>query len=141
MLTPAGYLLATQKVAAADAYFNAHCVTGRGGWRSLDTTKYPDHPEVNKERGEIEAYNFAHNNSGEGEERYFAYYNAARVTHEITTWTGDTLAKVVWRGLAYRSGFGGKRINFRAQGIDGHLYAGTYFTSSGSYVRMRRIKR
>lgn len=73
--------------------------------------------------------------------KYFAYFS--RDLQEITTWMGDTLARVRWVGNAYlMPAFGrpSKRRNFRAMGIDGREYAGTMFLSSGTYVRMRPIK-
>lgn len=139
MLSPSQYQEAKKAVEGADAYFAKHCTTGRGGWRSLDTKAHPDHKDANKERGEVEAYDFKHKDTG-ADGSYFAYYNGNAAQHLITTWMGDTLARVTWRGMPYRAGFGGTRINFRALGIDGKTYAGTYFTSSGNYVRMKRIK-
>jgi hypothetical protein len=65
-------------------------------------------------------------------------------TIKITTWMGDTLATVTWVGREYHppafGSFPSTRINFRAKGIDGRTWAGTYYKSSGSYVRMRPVK-
>jgi len=70
--------------------------------------------------------------------RYFAYLSKDR---RITTWMGDTLATVTWMGAEYRCpGFGGfpsVRQNFTARGIDGRAWYGTFYKSSGDYVRMR----
>lgn len=59
----------------------------------------------------------------------------------LTTWMGDTLAYVTWWGAEYTSPafgpFPSRRTNFRARGIDGREWYGTYYKSSGDYVRMR----
>ena len=89
-------------------------------------------------------------------DRWFAYWHNApeapsdapyyKRAPEIRTWTGCVLATVVWVGKVYTSPtFGGwpgngQRQNFRAKGIDGRNWAGTYYRSSGDYVRMRVVK-
>lgn len=58
----------------------------------------------------------------------------------INTFMGDKLADVTWWGRVFKSpGFGrcSERVNFRAHGIDGREWYGTYYKSSGDYVRMR----
>lgn len=92
--------------------------------------------EANKLRSENEVLRFREGQ----EESYFAYLSAASMHTKITTWMGDELARVVWRGQEYTSpayGMPSKRQNFRALGIDGRLWSGTYFCSSGTYVRMK----
>ena len=82
---------------------------------------------------------------------YFAYWQSGAKAspgnwslsadcNRIVTWVGDTLATVVWSGAPYRGGFDSVRVNFTARGIDGRLWHGTYYKSSGSYVRMRPAK-
>jgi len=73
--------------------------------------------------------------------KYFAYMSGDH--KRITTWTGDKLADVTFYGQPYKVpafGWPSTRVNFRAKGIDGRNWAGTYFESSGSYVRMSPVK-
>ena len=91
----------------------------------------------NEEVGQMEQYEFEHKNKGEG--GTYAGYMSKDMTR-ITTWMGDTLADVQWKGAEYRGNMGNRAVNFRAKGIDGKLYSGTYYKSSGDYVRMKRIK-
>lgn len=113
--------------------------------------------ERNREtsRREVEAFR-RRENSG----RYFAYWHEPtkeereasaramatrwRPIATLTTWTGELLARVTWVGTEYRCpAFGGwptVRVNFCARGIDGRDWAGTYYKSSGDYVRMRVVK-
>lgn len=80
--------------------------------------------------------------------RFFAYVDergSASCHGRVTTWTGDTLALIVWKGARYRcpafGGFGSERQNFRAQDpVTGALWSGTYYCSSGNYCRLRRIQ-
>ena len=69
--------------------------------------------------------------------RVFAYWHKAA---EIRTWMGGILARITWTGNEYSCPFGSRRINFGARGIDGRTYSGTYYKSSGDYVRMRVVK-
>jgi hypothetical protein len=83
---------------------------------------------------------------------YFAYWNARGrwsrpgVKPElirgdiITTWTGDRLADITWTGNVFGSGFGDRRQNFRALGVNGATYSGTAYLTAGDYVRMRPVK-
>jgi hypothetical protein len=83
-------------------------------------------------------------------ERHFAYAATQRsgfdttvrlhVGDEITTWTGDKLAQVCDARQPFRDSFGGIRQNFRARAINGATYSGTFYLSSGDYVRMRKVK-
>lgn len=83
-----------------------------------------------------------------GNNSYFAYFQETKENCEdelIVTWMGDLIAWVVQRFPAYKvpvfGGFPSLRQNFRAEGIDGHMYSGTYYVSSGNYVRMKRVKK
>ena len=58
----------------------------------------------------------------------------------ITTWTGDVLGYIVERRPAVRDNFGGTRQWIRAHAINGRVYAGWYFASSGNYARLRSVK-
>ena len=90
-------------------------------------------------------------------DRWFAYWHEpseatrrgaseaalGRIPVTIQTWIGEVLARVTWQGRAYSTwGFGSRstRVNFRARGIDGREWFGTYYKSSGDYVRMRVVK-
>lgn len=91
-------------------------------------------------RAEVEAFRLG------AKGPYFAYWHKAKQGGYpyITTWMGDRLATVYWRGANYYcSAFGGwpsERVNFCAKGIDGREWYGTYYKSSGTYVRMRPCK-
>jgi len=94
-------------------------------------------PKVtNAERSFIEVENFKR---GKGQKKYVAYMK--NDLSKITTWTGDKLADVTKVGQPFRDSFGGERINFRAKGIDGKNYSGTYFKSAGDYVRIKKVKK
>lgn len=68
--------------------------------------------------------------------KYFAYWKDTNSGAIITTWMGDKLADVTWRGSVYNSAWFSRRVNFRAKGIDGRMWHGIYYLSSGNYVRM-----
>jgi len=79
-----------------------------------------------------------------GREGYFAYWkdHAEDPRYTITTWTGALLG-IVDHTRQYESPIPGsleksQRVAFTALCIDGYEYAGTYYKSSGDYVRMRR---
>lgn len=80
--------------------------------------------------------------------RYFAYHAPARLSElrngevgrRITTWTGDDLARVTWKGDVYRSNFGDRRQAFRALAVNGCTYSGVTYLDAGDYVRMRKVK-
>lgn len=79
-------------------------------------------------------------------DKWFAYWKDAKDGEpaKITTWVGDVLATVTWAGHDYKSpAFGGwpsTRRNFRCVGVDGRKWFGTYYVSSGSYVRIAAKK-
>ena len=70
---------------------------------------------------------------------YFAYMSGDN--KRITTWVGDKLGDVTFIGREYGGGFGGVRQNFRMEGVDGRTWSGTFFKSSGDYVRMKPTKK
>lgn len=85
--------------------------------------------------------------------RYFAYVQdvpgmspAARSLGltpklaRVITWIGDTLANVTWTGDAWRDNFGGERVPFRCEAINGLSYSGVYYKSAGNYCRLRLLK-
>jgi len=99
----------------------------------------------------MEVYEFRHDLA----ERYFAYVheteyvisplNAPKVTRRypthITTWTGEILGVITGRGHPYRSNMGDERINITVKMINGRVYHGTFFKSSGDYCRLKLSKR
>lgn len=99
-----------------------------------------DADRINRERSLQEAGRFQGRQLGN---KIFAYWKDGQPA-QITTWMGDVLADVTWQGHPYNTpGFGrsSERVNFRAKGIDGRLWSGTYYKSSGDYVRMRATPR
>lgn len=139
--TKAEYEAASQKLAASERFWKKHARVGRGGGRSLEA-KYADKdPASNEDRSLVEVCRFE--NLDAGKNGYGAYWSKDGRT--ITTWMGEPIATIIWKGSEYKTpafgGRGSKRINFRAKGIDGHLYSGTYFTSSGDYVQMKRLSK
>ena len=101
---------------------------------------------TNKQRSADEVAAFMNDTPGP----YFAYHNAKssgldpvrRLHHgdDITTWTGDRLARVIETNQPWRDNFDGIRQNFRARGINGVTYSGTAYLTAGDYVRMRPVK-
>lgn len=92
-------------------------------------------PVSNEEMSSAEFYDY---------QRYpelmrFVYVNEE--TRRVTTWIGDVLGQIVHMGLAYRSGFGRSvRHNITVRGVNGRLYHGQYFVSSGNYARLKLVK-
>lgn len=117
----------------------------------LHATERPDgDPPVAKTQEEVDAANAELSEAevaafkARHTDRWFAYWKDLPQGSEICTWTGTVLATVTWKGREYRMPafgcFPSKRINFRARGIDGRMWSGTYYVSSGDYVRMRAMK-
>lgn len=74
---------------------------------------------------------------------YFLYIDEK--SQRATTWTGDTLGRVVFSGSPYYTGkrknmFRSKRQSITVYGTNGVTYYGTYFVSSGDYARIRAYK-
>jgi hypothetical protein len=98
--------------------------------RGLDVT--------NDERSRLEVYLFV----TDPPEKYFAYvYEIDGVPASITTWTGEIIGRVTTVFRTHRSGFGDKRVNFRAKMIDGRTYSGTFYKSAGDYCRLKVFKK
>jgi hypothetical protein len=110
-------------------------IRGKNGWASYRPEDKPAHvPDVtNEERSALEVFEFVSNPP----DKYFLYISEANRT--ATTWTGDTLGQVSF-GREYRNNFGGKRVPITVRCINGHLYHGTYYKSSGDYARIRLSK-
>ena len=59
--------------------------------------------------------------------------------NEAITWTGQKLGAVTLK-TSYRDNFGGTRQSIIVHGINGVIYYGTYYTSSGNYARIKAYK-
>lgn len=131
MVSRKAYEKAKARVEASKTYW--------AGRRSLSTEESRRDPSSNEDRSLVEVYEFEHMDAGK--DGYMAYWKDGRV---IVNWMGAVLAEILHQGGSYRSpafgGRGSERVNFRALGIDGHTYSGTYYKSSGDYVRMKRVK-
>jgi hypothetical protein len=133
-ITEQSYRESLARLEASKAYWDQYAVGN-----CLDSTKYPDDPATNDDRTIVEVYSFQYLDAGK-KNGYFAYWQGGA----ITTWTGVKLGTVLSTGREYRVPTRGVlpsvRVPFRARGIDDQLYSGTFYKSSGDYVRMRRIK-
>ena len=89
---------------------------------------------THEETSSIEVYEFK-NKKNKG--KYTAYMSSDR--KKLGTWTGEKLADITYLGNEYSTGVG-TRQNFRAKGIDGRNWSGTFFVSSGDYVNMKVVK-
>lgn len=69
-------------------------------------------------------------------DRYFAYVK----DRIITTWTGQRLGKINWRGLPYKSNFGDKRESINVLADNGITYHGVYYVGAGNYCRLKKKK-
>jgi hypothetical protein len=110
---------------------------GRNGWACYKPEEVPEDARMtNEQRNAIEVYEFVHNPP----ERYFLYINQTKGI--ATTWMGETLGSVVF-GREYRCpafGWHSTRVPVTVRGINGKLYHGTYFKSSGTYARIKLAK-
>ena len=91
---------------------------------------------TNEERSALEVYDFVHSPP----DKYFLYVDDK--TGKATTFTGDVLGSVE-RGRSYKSpafGTPSTRVPIKVYGINGVTYSGTYFSSAGSYARVKRVK-
>lgn len=71
--------------------------------------------------------------------KYLFYVNVK--TMRVTTWTGDVLGVIEYLGPRYRCGRNrSERQAIRVQGINGRIYHGTYFVSSGDYAKCEAAK-
>ena len=113
-------------------------IRGKNGWASYKPEDKPATvPDVtNEERSALEVYDFVNNPP----DKYFLYVD--EVNRTVTTWTGEKLGSITFLGVPYRCGryrFA-KRQSIRVTGINGVKYSGTYYTSSGNYARIKRLK-
>lgn len=112
----------------------------KNGWASFrpEEREAAGIPDVtNDERSLAEEYDWITNPP----DKYSLYVDekAADGRAKATTWTGTILGNVSF-GQSYRDNFGGRRIPINVYGTNGREYHGTYFVSSGNYVRIKAKK-
>ena len=92
----------------------------------------------NDERSELEVAEWHR----DPPDAYFLYVMRSKDDHAYAaTWCGHALSVgPVALGPVWRDNMGGKRRSIRFMGTNGHEYAGWYFTSSGDYARVKRLK-
>jgi hypothetical protein len=92
-------------------------------------------PPSNRAKGKTELYEFMAYPPGQ----LFAYYKGdANVGDAITTFMGDVLGHVVWRGTVTKP-LGGRRVAIRMKGKNGFVYGGNCNLSSGTYCRLKML--
>jgi hypothetical protein len=120
----------------------ADALPGRkGGWRSWNP-KDPNLPEAirrgptNEEVSELEVFDFERNRPPS----LFAYYDKSMT--KVTTWTGQKLGDIVWKGTVYRTGWwpGARKQRVRVRAITGDTYAGPCEMDAGTYCRLRKVR-
>jgi hypothetical protein len=111
-------------------------IQDKNGWACYNPEDKPlSIPDVsNAERSALEVWNFY----TEIPTRYTLYINEAKQL--ATTWTGERLG-VVDFGREWRDNFGGTRVSINVHAINGCLYHGTYYKSSGNYARIKLAKK
>jgi len=119
--------------AMAKLYPNTNGFTPDMIRRILDNAGLTESP-TNEERSAVEVYEFR----AEPPDKYVVYIDEPK--RLATTWTGDKLGSVSF-GQPFRDNFGGKRIPITVNAINGRIYHGTYFKSSGDYARIKLSKR
>lgn len=150
-------LLSPERFADLDArhtrnqiYWAVHADYGRGGASSLsadaDAAMPPECRISNAERGELELHAFM----VEAPARLFCY-----VARDISTGVGNPAPWkcVAWPGQSYGRAIVGPSYAVPAHGrrsrrravtlyaVNGWVYSGTLYESSGDYARLRRTKR
>lgn len=102
---------------------------------------------TNEQRAQIEVYEFVHHPP----EKYFLYCSFKREKGQLNeathygasgtaiTWTGEKLGDVQC-GRTWRGNMGDTRVSIRVYAINGKVYAGTYYKSSGNYARVKVVK-
>jgi hypothetical protein len=113
---------------------------GKRNYLTAEEAQHPDYVHATNEmRSRIEKYEFLNNPP----EKYFVYVcktEQGGLTNVLTTWTGETLAKITHVGRVYRSAFGDKRQSFWARALNGVLYHGTAYLTAGDYARIKIAK-
>jgi len=117
------------RLAAVDEFLKVN----KRNWMTAEESARLNSPS-NEELSALEVYDFKRDKP----ERYFAYVD--KEFRFLTTWTGERLARIYYQGCETRDNFGGKRRYFRAEAINGLVYWGYHFSSSGDYARMYELK-
>jgi hypothetical protein len=94
-------------------------------------------PPDNNERAQVELYDFIN----DPPEKYFLYIKANSGTYygasgEATIWTGVKLGHVQF-GKTWRGNMGDTRVSVSVYAVNGYVYHGTFFKSSGDYARVK----
>jgi hypothetical protein len=111
-------------------------IRNKNGWASYMPEDKPAHilDVSNAERSALEVFRFY----TDIPIKYFLYIDERQ--HAAITWTGEKLGDVGF-GREWRDNFGGKRVSINVQAINGLLYHGTYYKSSGNYARIKLAKK
>jgi hypothetical protein len=108
---------------------------GKNGWASYRQEEKPASiPDVsNEERSAVEVFEFCH----DVPDHYFLYIDEQKRT--ATTWTGDKLGDVTFGREYSCPSFGHRSVRqpVTIHAINGRIYHGTYFKSSGNYARVK----
>lgn len=109
----------------------------KNGWIMITTEEQKTCPAdatmTNENRSAIELFEFCRDKP----EKYVLYIKEE--TRQAITFTGDVLGSVAF-GQEYHANIGGKRMPVTIRAINGAIYHGTYYKSSGSYARVRKAK-
>jgi hypothetical protein len=87
----------------------------------------------NKALSKLEVYEFIHNPP----DKVFAYYDKSMT--KVTTWMGDKLGDIIWRGQQVQRWNYGRTQAIRVRGVNGVMYAGHCNLTGGTYCRLRRM--
>lgn len=97
-------------------------------------------PPTNDERSQCEIYEFLN----DPPEQYFCYIVRDKADPNIwiaSNWPGVALSEGrCVLGAEYRSNMGDKRRSVRFRGINGVVYAGTFYCGAGDYARVKAVK-
>jgi hypothetical protein len=91
-------------------------------------------PPTNDELSALEVFEFCRDKP----DNYFLYISKNQLF--ATTWVGEKLGTVVQMGKPWSDNFGGTRVHIRISAINGAVYSGTYYKSSGDYARVKRVR-
>jgi len=135
MITPIKANEIQSRLSVHEAWIDS--IRGKNGWACYNKPEEkPAHiPDVsNEERSALEVFRFCTNIPT----AYFLYIDERRLA--AITWTGEKLGDVSF-GRKWRDNFGGTRVSIKVYAINGGVYHGTYFKSSGNYARVRLFKK
>lgn len=91
---------------------------------------------TSEEISQLEVYEFMKNPPT----KYFAYVTIPEHGgYKITTWTGELLGRVTHYG-EWVSNMGDRRASIRVKAINGKMYHGTFYKSTGDYCRLTMSK-